>query len=393
MRETLPTVYTARYLTGRLPDEGLVPVRVSMRESVVPLSYEVEELARALVPEEGMTGEWPALSPLYFGQLDGAGVGAVADELAGISDRCGGRPLVLLDHEDTLRGDRSLRVIFQQWWEEQTGESVLELADDGRDLHYHDLPKRTRPKKPKIWTADRRWRDDAALGLSWPLSEEKLMRWVALRHWQQARSPHNPHAYTVRSWGSDEPFWLVVMHIREHGEQEEWGGDTYYVIEGMKYWTMGADLMSTVILNRKPFGQDPQDGEKGTGEETGWGQSGAEPPAEAPLFNRDGCPLTLAQRINAEHRACTLAAGSAVRHAVRCGGLLREAKAEAGHGNWLTWLQENFEGSPRTAQLYMMLHRERSEARGDAGSGTTLRPLNAQVITHSGAEATRRGTA
>lgn len=52
MRETLPTVYTARYLTGRLPDEGLVPVRVSMREPVVPLSYDLEETARTLVPKE-----------------------------------------------------------------------------------------------------------------------------------------------------------------------------------------------------------------------------------------------------------------------------------------------------------------------------------------------------
>jgi hypothetical protein len=282
LRETLPTVYTARYLTGRLPDEGLVPVRVSMREPVVPLSYDLEETARTLVPEEGMTGEWPALSPTYFGHLDEVGAGAVADELTAISERRGGCPLVLLDHEDTVRGDRSLRVIFQQWWEEQTGEPVLELADDGRDARYDELPKRTRPKKPKIWTADRRWRDDTALGLYWPLSEEDLTRWVALRHWQQARSPHNPHAYTVRSWGSDEAFWLMVMHIREHGEQEEWGGDTYtyFVIEGMKYWTMGADLMSTVILNRKPWGQDPGDRKNGP-------EAPAAVPLTRPLFDGD----------------------------------------------------------------------------------------------------------
>ena len=78
----------------------------------------------------------------------------------------------------------------------------------------------------------------------------------------------------MRSWGSDEAFWLMVMHIREHGEQEEWGGATYtyFVIDGMKYWTMGADLMSTVILNRKPWGQDPGDR-----------KNGAEAPAAVPL--------------------------------------------------------------------------------------------------------------
>jgi hypothetical protein len=40
---------------------------------------------------------------------------------------------------------------------------------------------------------------------------------------------------------------------------------------------MGADLMSTVILNRKPWGQDPGDGEKGT-----------EQPAKTTLFEGDG---------------------------------------------------------------------------------------------------------
>ena len=227
----------------------------------------LEETAGTLIPEEGMAGEWPWLSPAYWRLLDARGVGAVAGELAAISGRGGRRPLVLLDHEDTTRGDRSLRIVFQAWWEERTGREVLELADNGRDLRYDALPKRTRPMRPKVWTEDRRWRDDDALGLSWPLSEDDLRGWIALRHWQQARSPSNPHAYTVRSWGDDTTFWLVVQHVREHGEQEEWNGElfTYYVFDRMKYWTMGSDLLSTVILNRKPWGQDPGDHEKGAG--------------------------------------------------------------------------------------------------------------------------------
>ena len=52
--------------------------------------------------------------------------------------------------------------------------------------------------------------------------------------------------------------------MREHGEQEVWGGElfTYFLCDGMKYWTMGGTLMSTVILNRKHWGQDPGDREE-----------------------------------------------------------------------------------------------------------------------------------
>jgi len=58
----------------------------------------------------------------------------------------------------------------------------------------------------------------------------------------------------------------VVTRIGEHGEQEEWGGDTYTCLRGgdHKYRTTGAKLMIAVILNRKPWGQDRGDREKGT---------------------------------------------------------------------------------------------------------------------------------
>jgi hypothetical protein len=250
-----------------------------MRPPIIPLPYEIEETARSLVPEPWMAGEWPWLSPTYWLHLDGQGVEKIGEELAAISSRHGGKPLALLDHEDVTKGDRSLRIVAARWLEEQIKMEVPELVDDGRALRFDALPKRTWPKKPQIWKQDRRWRDDDALELSWPLSEEDVRRWIQRRHWQQARSQSNPHAYTVRSWGSDEAFWLVVMHMREHGEQEEWGGDTYtyYLCDGMKYWTMGSDLMSTIILNRKPWGQDPGDLEKRDGR-----------PVEAALFDDDG---------------------------------------------------------------------------------------------------------
>ena len=45
----------------------------------------------------------------------------------------------------------------------------------------------------------------------------------------------------------------------------------------------------------------------------------------------------------------------ALRHAVEVGRLLLEAKVSCKHGDWLTWLEDNFDGSVRTAQDYMRL--------------------------------------
>ena len=255
-------LFTARYLAPEPVLTGAVPIRVSMRPPLVPLPYELEETAWSLVPEPWMTGEWPWLSPTYWRHLDGQGVEKIAGELSAISGRHGGKDLCLLDHEDVLKGHRSLRVVFAAWWEANTGREVLELSDDGQAVHYSGLNKRTRPKRAKDPREDRRWTDDEPLG--WPISHEDFVRWARGRHWQFARTrPQNPHEYTHSAWGDEDTFLRIVMHLREHGRQEVYGGDlyTYYVADGHKLWTMGADLMSTILINRKPVGQDEGDEE------------------------------------------------------------------------------------------------------------------------------------
>jgi hypothetical protein len=44
-----------------------------------------------------------------------------------------------------------------------------------------------------------------------------------------------------------------VLHLREHGYRYRWGKSQYVQLEvdGSAYWTMGADLESTVLINRK----------------------------------------------------------------------------------------------------------------------------------------------
>jgi hypothetical protein len=71
----------------------------------------------------------------------------------------------------------------------------------------------------------------------------------------------------------------------------------------------------------------------------------------------------LAEEINAEHRAFVGTFRKTVEHGIRAGELLARAKAQCEHGTWLPWLEENFEGAPRTAQEYMRLHNHRDEIR------------------------------
>jgi hypothetical protein len=70
---------------------------------------------------------------------------------------------------------------------------------------------------------------------------------------------------------------------------------------------------------------------------------------------------TLAQRINEEHRAAFKAMVDTLNHAVVAGDLLLEAKKLVKYGEWGAWLEENFDGSERTARDYMRLARRRGE--------------------------------
>jgi hypothetical protein len=63
----------------------------------------------------------------------------------------------------------------------------------------------------------------------------------------------------------------------------------------------------------------------------------------------------LAQAIEAEHQAAVGAARSAIDHAVACGRLLIQAKAQVPHGEWLPWIEANLTFGPRQAQKYARL--------------------------------------
>lgn len=63
-----------------------------------------------------------------------------------------------------------------------------------------------------------------------------------------------PHEYTVREWRPDleEDFERFVRYIRQYGVEEKFFRKTHiYWYHGIhKYWTMGAPVGETTVINR-----------------------------------------------------------------------------------------------------------------------------------------------
>jgi hypothetical protein len=68
---------------------------------------------------------------------------------------------------------------------------------------------------------------------------------------------------------------------------------------------------------------------------------GAVPQTAAISIEQSNSLADLAARIRAEHEASTLAIKRGLQHAVTCGRLLIEAKAQLRHGQWLPWLPKH----------------------------------------------------
>lgn len=85
-----------------------------------------------------------------------------------------------------------------------------------------------------------------------PLPED-LRRFVNEERWTFAKSmPAWPHEYLVRERVDVELFVRMVEHIRANGYEGHFYRMkiTYYDEAGMVYWTMGAPLAETIIINR-----------------------------------------------------------------------------------------------------------------------------------------------
>ena len=81
----------------------------------------------------------------------------------------------------------------------------------------------------------------------------QLRTFVDEQVWTFAKTmPDWPHEYLVRERVDERLFVRFVEHIRAHGYEGHFYQKTivYYEEAGTVYWTMGAPLDETIIINR-----------------------------------------------------------------------------------------------------------------------------------------------
>lgn len=76
-------------------------------------------------------------------------------------------------------------------------------------------------------------------------------RWV----FAKTRAKFNPHHYMLRKECDDAEFVRFVKLIRAHGVERRFGASTYVEldVDDHYYWTMGAPVRETILVNRKPL--------------------------------------------------------------------------------------------------------------------------------------------
>ena len=87
------------------------------------------------------------------------------------------------------------------------------------------------------------------------MDTERIKKYINSVKWVFARTmPQWPHEYTVREWRPDldsEFVWFAET-IRKYGYRERFLSTvkTYLKFSEHKYWTMGAPINKTIIINR-----------------------------------------------------------------------------------------------------------------------------------------------
>jgi len=87
------------------------------------------------------------------------------------------------------------------------------------------------------------------------LTSDQVAQLIGKHEWVFAKTmADNPHEYTLRDeWADDAAFDAFVTYIREHGYAAWFGGRKYIQLDvgDFFYWTMGAPLAETILVNRK----------------------------------------------------------------------------------------------------------------------------------------------
>lgn len=82
---------------------------------------------------------------------------------------------------------------------------------------------------------------------------ELILKFIDSAQWTYAKTmPEWTHEYIVRKNVPDDIFVGIVTHIRKFGYVGKFYNTdiTYFEEAGMVYWTMGAPINETIIINR-----------------------------------------------------------------------------------------------------------------------------------------------
>lgn len=82
---------------------------------------------------------------------------------------------------------------------------------------------------------------------------EVLQDFIKSTHWTYAKTmPKWPHEYIVRERVEEKFFIDLVTHIRAYGYTGKFYNKeiVYFEEDGLIYWTMGAPIEETTIINR-----------------------------------------------------------------------------------------------------------------------------------------------
>lgn len=90
-----------------------------------------------------------------------------------------------------------------------------------------------------------------------PMTKDELIAYFSRRTWTFAKTmPRNPHEYIAVQTSPDDDarkrFCDAVVTLRAYGVKKKHGSATYtyFIHEGYQYWTMGAPVEKTIIINR-----------------------------------------------------------------------------------------------------------------------------------------------
>jgi hypothetical protein len=90
------------------------------------------------------------------------------------------------------------------------------------------------------------------------MAPDEIEDFIQAHPWRFAKTmAHIPHSYVVKQKCRDPAeFERLVMHIRRNGYRQKFGRVYYtyfdWPVDGVvhQFWTMGAPLATTIIINR-----------------------------------------------------------------------------------------------------------------------------------------------